>query len=208
MENISKRQRLAISSQMKSLRDALWPNLDENRLWMRSKSDGWLSVPRPMPLLLQIMDNLTKGKPVSAVYLDLWCRTYDDSFVVVNKSREMAFFSGFMGERAERTWMTRIRTLEKLKFIEVQDGPNGPISYVLILNPYHAVKMHFDAGHVDVASFNALKQRMIEIRARDLENLEKKAGESAKPINRPAAGAKLKMPKPFIHSGTGAKRES
>jgi hypothetical protein len=70
---------------------------------LRAHSDGWLSIPRAMPLLLQIMDNLSKGKPVSSAYLDLWCRTYDDSLIVANKSREMAFFSGFTGERAERT---------------------------------------------------------------------------------------------------------
>jgi len=122
-----------------------------------------------MPLLLQIMDALSKGKPVSSTYLDLWCRTYDDAFVVVNKSREMAFFAGFTGERAERTWMTRVRALEAMGFIEIKDGPNGPISYILILNPYHVVKALYEDGKVNSAFFNALNQRMIEIRARDLE---------------------------------------
>jgi hypothetical protein len=145
-----------------------------------------------MPLLLQIMDNLSKGKPVSSTYFDLWCRTYDDSFVVVNKSREMAFFSGFTGERAERTWMTRVRTLEKLKFIEVKDGPNGPISYVLLLNPYLVVKCHFDDGLVNAASFNALKQRMIEIRAGDLEQLEPTNVDAGKIEGVPPPSRKIK----------------
>jgi hypothetical protein len=148
---------------------------------MRERSDGWLSVPRAIPLLMQIMDNLSKGKPVSSTYLDLWCRTYDDSFVVANKSREMAFFSGFTGERAERTWASRMNILADLGFIEIAEGPNGPVSYVLLYNPYQVVKKHFEKGAINVASFNALKQRMIEIGAQDLDDPEPEAMVAAKP---------------------------
>jgi len=168
----SKKRRTRIARQKLALRGSLWPKLKENRLWLREKSDGWLSVPRAMPLLMQIMDNLSKGKPVSSTYFDLWCRTYDDSFIVANKSREMAFFSGFTGERAERTWASRMRILSDLDFIDIAEGPNGAISYVLIYNPYQVVKRHFDKGNINVAAFNALKQRMIEIGAQDLDDAE------------------------------------
>src|SRR5262249_9405805 len=137
-----------------------------------ARSDGWLSIPRAMPLLLRVMDNLSKGKPVSSTYLDLWCRTYDDSFVVANKSREMAFFSGFTGERAERTWANRMRILADLGFIEIAEGPNGPISYVLVYNPYQVVRRHVADGLINAATYNALKQRMIEIGAQDLDEPE------------------------------------
>lgn len=122
-----------------------------------------------MPLLLQIMDSLSKGKPVSATYLDLWCRTYDDSFVIANKQREMAYYSGFTGERAVRTWMTRMRILQDLGFIDILEGPNGPISYVLIFNPYFVVRDHDESGRVNAALINSLTQRMIEIGAHDLD---------------------------------------
>ena len=115
-----------IARQKRELRNSLWPKLNERWLWMRAISAGWLSIPRTMPLLLQMMDNLSKGKPVSSAYLDLWCRAYDDSFVIANKDREMAFFSGFTGERAERTWASRMRILADLGFIDIKDGPNGP----------------------------------------------------------------------------------
>ncbi|TWA44242.1 hypothetical protein FB008_1382 [Sinorhizobium medicae] len=157
-----------IARQKLAMRSGLWPELDDDRLWQREKSDGWLSIPRAMPLLLQIMDALSKGKPVSSTYLDLWCRTYDDSFVIANKDREMAFFSGFTGERAVRTWASRMRILKDLGFIDIKDGPNGPISYILIFNPYLVVRDHYKAGRVNEAFFNALGQRMIEIGAQDL----------------------------------------
>ncbi len=141
---------------------------------------------------MQIMDNLSKGKPVSSTYFDLWCRTYDDSFIVANKAREMAFFSGFTGERAERTWASRMHILEELDFIGIAEGPNGRISYVLIYNPYQVVKKHFQAGSINAASFNALKQRMIEIGAQDLDEAEPDAksakGKSAEELlNKPVA---------------------
>lgn len=169
MATQSKKRLTRIARQKLSMRASIWSDLDESQLWMREKSDGWLSVPRAMPLMMQIMDSLSKGKPVSSTYLDLWCRTYDDSFIIANKDREMAFFSGFTGERAVRTWATRMRILEDLGFIDIKAGPNGAISYVLVLNPYHVVRKHYKAGHINEAFFNALKQRMIEIGAQDLE---------------------------------------
>lgn len=172
MAEESKKRRSKITRQKMALRSSLWRDLDESRLWMRERSDGWLSVPRAMPLLMQIMDNLSKGKPVSSAYFDLWCRTYDDSFVIGNKAREMAYFSGFTGERAERTWVSRIRILEDLGFIKIAEGPNGPISYLLIYNPYQIVREHYEKGSINEAAYNALKQRMIEIGAQDLEEPE------------------------------------
>lgn len=172
MAEESKKRRTKIARQKLALRGTLWRKLDEDQLWTREKSDGWLSVPRPMPLLMQVMDNLSKGKPVSTTYLDLWCRTYDDSFVIANRPREMAFYSGFTGERAERTWASRMRILQDLGFIDIVEGPNGPISYVLIYNPYQVVRRHFEKGSISAATFNALKQRMIEIGAQDLDEAE------------------------------------
>lgn len=187
MAEENKKRLRKIERQKLALRASLWPGLDENTLWMRLRSDGWLSVPRAMPLLMQIMDHLSKGKPVSATYFDLWCRTYDDSFVIANKSREMAFFSGFGGERQERTWASRMRILADLGFIDIKDGPNGPISYVLILNPYPVVKKHFEQGHINDATFNALKQRMIEIGAQDLDPPEPDAVKTPAPARPPSS---------------------
>lgn len=101
----TKKTQSRIQRQKLEQRARLWPDLDEQRLWSYKKSDGWLNVPRSFPLILRIMDMLApKGKPVSQTYLDLWCRTYEDSFVVVADPRAMAFYSGFTGERAESTW--------------------------------------------------------------------------------------------------------
>ncbi|MFZ3007682.1 MAG: hypothetical protein WA047_16060 [Phenylobacterium sp.] len=165
----NKRQTTKIASQKQALRDTLWEGLEEAKLWTYNNKGGWLNIPRSFPIILRILDLLSKGKPLSATYLDLWCRTFNDSFVIANKPREMAFASGFSGERAERTWMARIRLLEGLGFIDVKSGPSGPISYILILNPYLVIKEHQSKGMVDPSSWHALMEKMIEIRATDLD---------------------------------------
>jgi len=190
----TKRSASKVARQKLALRDSIWPNLDEGSLWDRATSDGWLSVPRAMPLLLQIMDSLSKGKPLSATYLDLWCRTYDDSFVIANKERGMAFSSGFTGERAVRTWAGRMGILADLGFISLKSGPSGPISYVLMLNPYHVVHSLREKGAISEGLFNALNQRMVEIGADDLTELATAAATKAAAQSTPAAPPRIRRP--------------
>ena len=112
-----------------------------------------------------------KGKPVSPTYLDLWYRTYNnDSFVIAAKPHEMAFYAGFSGQRAQNTWMARIRQLVDLGCILISDGASGPAHYILILNPYHVIRRHIDEGKIQAAFANALAERMLEIGADDLDN--------------------------------------
>ena len=78
------------------LRDELWPHIASGSLWDRKESDGFTTMPRPMPHILRIMDYLAdKGKPVSEVYLSLWCRVFDGSFMAIQNERDMAFEAGF-----------------------------------------------------------------------------------------------------------------
>jgi hypothetical protein len=55
-----------------------------NRLWSRKSAKGFGTVPRTLPLIMQITDRLNVGKPVSSVYglaqhalLELWKRRHD-----------------------------------------------------------------------------------------------------------------------------------
>jgi hypothetical protein len=171
----NKKQVSKIQKQKAALRASLWPGLDEKRLWAYKTTGGWLNIPRAMPLLLRIMDTMSKGKPVSQTYLDLWCRTFNDSFVIANKPTEMAFYSGFNGERAVRTWADRISILDTLGFIEILDGPSGSISYILILNPFHVLKEHHARGSIGTKSYNALIERLIETGTDELAEPEVEA---------------------------------
>lgn len=179
-EEIRKARR-EIQARTLRLRDSLWEDAS-SRIWDYTKSDGWLNIPRAMPVILRILDILTKGKPVSATYFELWCRTFNNGFVTA-RPQEMAFFSGFDGERARRTWLSRIRKLQELGFIDVKAGSSGPVTYVLIVNPYPPLrKLHSD-GEISEQLWNTLTARMIEIGADDLEEYVFEAENRKEPHN-------------------------
>lgn len=181
MAGHSKKTRAKIDRRTRQLRDSLWSDA-ASRIWEYEKSDGWLNVPRSMPVIMRILDSLTKGQPVSATYFELWCRTYNNGFVTASRPREMAFFSGFDGERAQRTWLSRIKKLQELGFIDVKEGPSGPVSYILIENPYIPLRKLRADGVISDQFWNALMARMIEIGADDLDELpEEEPDEEVEP---------------------------
>jgi hypothetical protein len=159
----------AIAKKQLEQREALWPGAEPN-LWNRKANKGFATIPKTMPLILQIMDEMSKGKPLSSTYLGLWCETWDNSMVNVGKHREMAHSAGFSGQRAEYTWSGRIEILRQLNFIDVKPGKSGPISHVLIWNPHYVIRWHHQhktPGLVE-ASYNALLDRALEIGAKDM----------------------------------------
>lgn len=156
---------------IKDLRARLWPDLSENELWSRKKHDGYTTIPRTMPLVLSIIDDLTKGQPASSTYLELWCRAYDEMYVSLGKPDELAFHSGFVGQRARRTWIDRIRSLRDLGFIRVAPGSSGEFSHAVILNPHIVLKRLKEKGTAGLTEnqYNALLERANDIGATDVD---------------------------------------
>lgn len=163
----------AIVEKQLAQRELLWPGAEPG-LWHRLANKGFATIPKTMPLILQIMDDLSNGKPLSTTYLGLWCETWDNSMVNLAKHHEMAHAAGFTGQRAVYTWSARMQLLQKLRFIDIKPGKSGPISHVLIWNPHKIIRWHHHvktAGLVE-ANFNALLERALEIGAKDmLENI-------------------------------------
>ncbi|MHB8523143.1 MAG: hypothetical protein ACYDH9_20655 [Limisphaerales bacterium] len=176
-----------ISERQIQLRRQLWPHLTDADLWLRLRSKGFTTIPRTMPLILRAMDALSKGKPVSPVYLELWCRTFDECFVVLNKPTEMAFGSGFAGQRADQTWLSRVKILSTLGFIDTQPGPSGPVSYAVLLNPYKIIMKHhrLNTPGMTAGLYNALVARANEIGARDLMEPEPVPPTAPRPVVQP-----------------------
>ncbi|WP_429038086.1 hypothetical protein [Bradyrhizobium elkanii] len=147
------------------LRNKLWPDVPADWLWSRHTHDGFTTMPKGLPLIMSIMDDLAKGQPVSSTYIELWCRTFDENFVVLSKPREMAFHAGFDGQRAERTWRQRLQILDQLHFISLAEGPSGPASYALIYNPYKVIEWHKNEGTAGLRKdkYHALLERSAEI---------------------------------------------
>jgi len=159
-----------IGQKMLVMREQLWPNANDFNLWNRKKRKGFTTMPRNMPLILQIMDSLSNGKPVSSTYLSLWCRVFDESMVTITNPMEVAFEVGFRSQRAVNTWAGRMKILVELGFIDAKESSNGPYNYVLIWNPYHVIKKLYEAGKIEEKDYIALSQRALDIGATDLND--------------------------------------
>lgn len=125
-----------MAQQRLALRKHLWPDVSENLLWNRKKEVGFVVIPRTLPLILQILDDLTKNTPVSSTYLDLWSRVFDEGFVKLDKPAEQALAAGFKTNRGPSIWASRLDLLQKEGFIRLAAGAQGARSYAIILNPY------------------------------------------------------------------------
>jgi hypothetical protein len=159
----------AIAKKHLAFRESLWPGAGPH-LWHRKAHKGFATIPKTMPLILQIMDEMSKGKPLSSTYLGLWCSTWDNSLVYIYRAAEMAHSAGFTGQRAEYTWAGRMKLLKELSFIDIKPGKYGSISHVLIWNPHLVIKAHHAAKTAGLreASYNALLERALEIGAKDM----------------------------------------
>jgi hypothetical protein len=114
----------AIVEKYLAQRELLWPGA-EPQLSHRLANKGFATIPKTMPHILQIMDDLSNGKPLSSTYLGLWCETWDNSMVNVSKHQEMAHAAGFTGQRAVYTWSGRVQLLQELRFIDIKPGKSG-----------------------------------------------------------------------------------
>jgi hypothetical protein len=154
------------------IRSKLWPAVTGEMLW-DIDNDGWAAVPRVMPLMMSIMDDLSeKGFPVSRTYLEMWTRLREEQFLTLNRPEEMAFHAGFEGQRALRTWKDRVQRLANLGFIGLVPGPLGDLSYAIFYNPYHVIKRAYQDKKVQEKKWQALVVRTNEIGAFDIDDID------------------------------------
>ena len=163
------REASAITKKQLAMRELHWPGAEPN-LWQRRVNKGFTTIPKTMPMILKIMDEMTKGAPVSTTYLTLWCNTWDNSFAVLSKPGDMANASGFGGQRGEHTWATRMRKLQELHFIDIKGGKSGPMSNAIIWNPHYVLRWHHEqkTPGLTQASYEALIEWALDIGAKDM----------------------------------------
>src|SRR5712691_7109380 len=123
-------------------RNEIWP--DAPKVTWTKEQAGWVPVlPRVLPLVAGLANHLApkgKGDP-GLVYLDLWFRTDEDSFVRVLRADDMAAGVGFTGRRMQRSWNERMQALEDLGLIRLdRNESTEEIVVVLLINPLKAVE--------------------------------------------------------------------
>jgi|SRR5690606_7582062 len=167
----TKKRASKMSKRTLELRAQLWPELDESVLWDRTKAKGFTTIPRTMPLILNIMDDLAgKGTPISKAYLGLWCRVFDEGMLELKDYQELSSEAGFTGQRAIHTWKQRMSLLVKLGFIKAEPGQKGDYDYVLLINPYYVIREHYDSGKIQKAKYIAFYSRAQAVGAVDLKS--------------------------------------
>lgn len=169
MEPTQIKVKKTVSDRRKALRERLWPDVADSQLWLRKQRTGFTTIPRTMPLVGLVLDQLSgKGFPLLSTYLTLWCWVFDEGIVEIRNPREMAYESGFSGPRAEATWRSRMRRIEELGFIKTKAGLAGDFQYVLLLNPLRRIQELYESKPTDVL-YSALLSRAAQVGADDFD---------------------------------------
>ncbi|MDP3670012.1 MAG: hypothetical protein Q8R69_10040 [Telluria sp.] len=152
---------------MITMRKHLFPLISEEHLWLRTVNHGFTTIPRTMPLFMNVINDLAKSVsdksvPAAKTYLTLWCRVFDDGILKIDDEAAAAVEAGYVGERNVTTWRDHLKVLKELGFIDFAAG-STPCQWIVIRNPYLAVMELKD--RIQPATYNALCQRALEIGA-------------------------------------------
>ena len=162
----SNAKRLKMADRARQQKDLHFPEIHEDWLWHRNRNDGYTTLPRTMPIIMEIIDALSKGQPAGHVLFTLWCRAPDHALVTIENPAIMANEAGFSGNRAVDSWRRRMRVLVDLGFIHAKGGPAGDYHYVLLKNPNWVVEQrHKMWGDVPKTSYAKFLDRAMEVGA-------------------------------------------
>ncbi|WP_291362009.1 hypothetical protein [Devosia sp.] len=158
-------KRLNMAERSKQQMELHFPGFHSSWIWHRKTNDGFTTVPRTMPIVMQAIDAQSKGQPAGHTLLCLWARSPDNPVVVIENPATFAAEAGFLGERAVDTWRKRMRTLRDLWMIQTKPGPTGEFHYVLLLNPNAAMEWMRGQKMVQDGIYSRFIDRLMEVGA-------------------------------------------
>lgn len=142
-----------------------FPNMPPEWTWHRKTNDGFTTIPRTMPIVMQIVDAQSKGSPAGHTLFSLWARSPDTPFLMIENPSTFAAEAGFTGERAVDTWRKRMKILRELWLIATKPGPSGEFHYVLLINPNASVEWLRRQGRVQDGVYSRFIDRIAEVGA-------------------------------------------
>jgi hypothetical protein len=161
----AKARRLNMTERAQQLMDLHFPNVPTPWIWRRLTNDGFTTVPRTLPIVMQAIDAQSKGQPAGHVLFGLWARSPDHPLITIENPGTFAAEAGFVGERAVDTWRRRMKRLRELSFIQTKPGASGEFHYVLLLNPNASVLWMREKGLVQDLLHSRFVERLIEVGA-------------------------------------------
>jgi len=158
-------KRLKMAERAEQQMKVHFPNYHPAWIWTRKTNDGFFTVPRTLPIVMQIIDAQTKGQPAGHTLFCLWARSPDHPVVTIENPATFAAEAGFIGERAVDTWRKRMRQLRDLCFIQTKPGSSGEFHYVLLINPNAAVELMRNQNKVQDLLYSRFVDRLMDIGA-------------------------------------------
>ncbi len=137
--------------------------VDDAWIWNRKKNNGFSTVPRTLPIAMQVADEQSKGQPPGHVLFCLWARAPDHPVLVIDNPITFAAEAGFTGPRAVDTWRRRMKRLQELRLIVAKPGPAGDFHYVLLTNPNAAVEFLREEGKIQDVLYGRFWDRLSEV---------------------------------------------
>ncbi|MBJ9727548.1 hypothetical protein [Burkholderia cenocepacia] len=139
--------------------------MSEDWLWHRKKNDGFITIPRTLPIVMQAIDAQSKGQPAGHTLFCLWARSPDHSLLSIENPMTFAAEAGFVGERAVDTWRRRMKRLRELGFIQTKSGASGEFHYVLLLNPNAVMEWMRSQNLIQNDLYSRFLERLADIGA-------------------------------------------
>ena len=161
--NQSGAKRLKMSERAQQQLELHFPGWDQMWLWQRKVNDGYTTVPRTLPYVMQAIDDQSKGQPAGHTLFCLWARSPDHPLIIIENPTTFAAEAGFSGERAVDTWRRRMKRLVELKLIAAKKGPAGDFSYVLLQNPNVAMEWMRQNGLVQDDLYSRFLTRVTDV---------------------------------------------
>lgn len=152
------------------LRDSMFPAA-ANRLWEPVPSVGFVMIPKTLPFIVRILDEITSGAPVGRAYSVLWTFCWNnDAFIKMSRAKDIAYACGYTGPRGVRLLNERLAKLRELGMIETATGTEGDISFVYLPSPHYSILKLRQDGIVKIQdrSYNAFCERATAMGAKDV----------------------------------------
>jgi hypothetical protein len=159
----AKRMKMAERAQQQM--DVHFPNMPKEWVWRRQTNDGYITVPRTLPIVMQAIDAQSKGKPAGHTLFCLWARSPDHPVITIENPATFAGEAGFIGERAVDTWRRRMKRLKELHFIQTKPGASGDFHYVLLMNPNAILEWMRSQKLVQDGIYSRFVDRAVEVGA-------------------------------------------
>lgn len=158
---VAKRMRMAERAQQQM--NIHFPNYSEAWVWHRNRNNGYITIPRTLPIAMQAIDARTKGQPAGHTLFCLWARSPDHALITIENPATFACEAGFFGVRAVDTWRRRMKSLRELCFIQTKPGASGEFHYVLLLNPNAAIERLHMMNLIQTDLYARFVDRLAEI---------------------------------------------